>query len=87
MVSGWPNIDRARLIRRTLVLGVVTLAFAILYVVLALVGVGGSEGHLDWFPLVFFGGLGTLELLGVWILRRDQAKVDAAASRGEAQQS
>ena len=42
MVSSWPNIDRARLIRRTLVLGVVTLAFAILYVVLALVGVGGS---------------------------------------------
>ena len=41
-VNSWPNINRARLIRRMLVLGVVTLAFAILYVVLALAGVGGS---------------------------------------------
>ena len=86
-MNGWPNIDRARLIRRTTVLGVVTLAFAILYVVLSLAGVGGSDGHFSRFPVVLFGGLGLLELVGAWVLRRAHAKEAAtAASSGEAQQ-
>ena len=84
-MNSWPHIDRVRLIRRMFVLGVITLAFAILYIVLALAGVGGSGGRLDWFPLVFFGGLGLLELFGAWALRRDQAK-EAAASVAPGQQ-
>ena len=86
-VNSWPNINRARLIRRMLVLGVVTLAFAILYVVLALAGVGGSGGGIGWLPVVFFGGLGLLELLGAWVLRRDLAKESAAPSTEAAQRS
>ena len=58
-VNGWPNIDRARMIRRTFVLGVVTLAVAILYVALALAGAGGSDGRLDWLPVVFLAASGS----------------------------
>jgi type VI protein secretion system component VasK len=86
-VNSWPDINRPRLIRRMLVLGVVTLAFAILYIVLALADVGGSGGRLDWVWLVLVGGLGVLELLGAWVLRRDQAKAAAVASSEAAQRS
>ena len=86
-MNSWPDINRPRLIRRMLVLGVVTLAFAILYIVLALADVGGSEGRLDWVWLVLVGGLGVLELLGAWVLRRDQAKEAAVASSEAAQRS
>ena len=86
-MHSWPNIDRARLMRRMLALGVVTLAFAILYIVLALAGVGGSGGRVDWVWPVLVGGLGLLELLGAWVMRRDLAKDQAAASRKAAQRS
>ena len=79
-MSDWPNVDRPRLIRRSLVFAVVCLASAALYVVLALAGAGGATG-LDWFPIAMFGGLGTLTLLGVWAMRRDEARETAA--RGE----
>lgn len=80
-MNGWPNINRPRLIRRTVVLGVVTLAIGILVFVLSFLGLGGSLGRLEWFALVMFGGLGLLELLGAWTMRRDQAREDAAIDR------
>ena len=73
-MNGWPNLDRVRLTRRMSVLGVVTLVFAILYVVLALAGVGGSEGRVEWLWPVLFGALGLLELLGAWVMRRGAAQ-------------
>jgi len=78
-VSDWPNVDRPRLIRRSLVFAVVCLASAALYVVLALAGAGATG--LSWFPIAMFGGLGILTLLGVWAMRRDEARETAA--RGE----
>ena len=82
-MNGWPNINRARLIRRTLVLGFVTLAVGILIFVLSFLGLGGSPGHLEWFALLLFGGLGLLELLYAWTMRRDQAKADATDAAGD----
>ena len=78
-MSDWPNVDRPRLIRRSLVFAVVCLASAALYVVLALAGAGATG--LSWFPIAMFGGLGILTLLGVWAMRRDEARETAA--RGE----
>ena len=86
-MNSWPNINRPRLIRRMLVLGVVTLAFAILYIVLALAGALGTGGRLDWVWPVLVGSVGLLELLGAWVMRRDQAKEAAVASREAAQRS
>jgi lipopolysaccharide export LptBFGC system permease protein LptF len=71
-MSDWPNIKRARAIRYNLVFGLTCLAFAALYVLLALAGVAGI-GVLDFFPLAF-GSLGILALIGVWALRRAEGR-------------
>lgn len=80
-MNGWPSITRARVIRYNVVFGLVCLAFVSVYVVLSLAGVGGSPDDLDWVTVVVFGGLGVLALLGAWLMRREQARADAAANR------
>ncbi len=85
-MSGWPNIDRVRLTSAACS----SLASSRWRSRSSTSswrwrGAGGSAGRLDWFPVVFFGGLGLLELLGAWVLRRDQAKEEAAS--GAAQRS
>ena len=84
-MNSWPNITRARVIRYSLVFGLVCLASVTLYVVLWLAGVGGSEDRFDRVWVVMFGGIGLLALLGVWAMRRDQAKADAAGDQASHQ--
>ena len=78
MMNGWPYIGRARVIRSSLIFALLCLAFVGLYVVLALTHVSGAPDRFDWIPVVLWGGLGLLALLGVWAARRDQAREDVA---------
>ena len=85
-MNGWPYISRARVIRFSLFFALLCLAFAGLYVVLALTEVSGAPDRVSWIPVVLWGGLGLLALLGVWAARRDQAREDAAGDRTSPEQ-
>ncbi len=82
-MNGWPYISRARVIRFNLAFGLLCLALAILVFIVS--RVGGSQDQLDGFT-IWFGGLGILALLGVWAMRRDQAREAAAGDRTSPEQ-
>jgi hypothetical protein len=75
-MSGWPNVKRSTAIRFNLVAAGGCFLSVILYAFLALTGAFGPEDHPSWLWPVMVGGLGVLQLLSVWAMRRDQARED-----------
>lgn len=57
-MNAWPCITRARVIRYSLIFGSACLAFVILYVVVWLSGIAGSQDRFDWVWVAMIGAIG-----------------------------